>query len=425
MSTEIRADLPSQFPWLHVLRASGLAIDPKKLLVGGLALCVLIVGDGLLAQLPFAPQSAALATGFQSEYLRTPAWLGVLGHSTQWLGRSLETGLALLISPIRSVVEPGLLILKSGSTWPELAWAWTRMLWALLVWSLAGGTICRMAALQFAQHRRVSIGQAVRFACRQFLGYLTAPFLPLAGILCLLGAIALGSWLVSLIPVGGSYIIGVFWIVTIFLGFLMAMLLTGFVAGWPLMISAISTEDSDGFDGLSRALGFWFDRPWYAALLVVLSIPVFVVGWLLVSFLIGAMVYLAAWSVSAGAGSSGPPLFDAIANTPMLEDLWWSGWLNTNVETTSLDTLPTAFVITWTCLPALLLAGFGPSFFWCGTTVIYFLLRESDDGTALTEVVDWRDAKPSSVKPDDAEAAAPGESPEQPASESPKDPEPA
>ena len=409
MPTENRTDLSSLLPCLHLLRASGLAVDPKKMLIGGLALCVLILGDGLIARLPFAPESEVPASAFQSHYLRTPGWLLEVGDAAQWSVRCFHKGITLLISPLRSVIEPGLLIMRSGSSWQELAWAWTRLLWALLVWSLAGGAIDRMAALQFAQKRRISIGQAVRFAGRQFLGYLTAPFLPLAGILCLLGFMALDSWLASLIPVAGDYIISVFWIVAIFFGFLMAMMLTGFAVGWPLMISAISTEDSDGFDGLSRAIGFWFDRPWYAFGLIALSIPVFVVAWALVSFIIGTTLYLAAWGVSAGAGSYGPPLFDAVANTPMLENLWWNGWLNESpASTSSLDTLPTAFVIVWTYIPAVLLAGFGPSFFWCATTVIYFLLRESDDGTALTEVADWRQSDQPAE--DEPAASEPGES---------------
>jgi len=46
-------------------------------------------------------------------------------------------------------------------------------------------------------------------------------------------------------------------------------------------------------------------------------------------------------------------------------------------------------IFAWTCIPALLYVGFGPSFFWSATTVSYFLLRQSDDGTPLDSVVDW------------------------------------
>ena len=42
------------------------------------------------------------------------------------------------------------------------------------------------------------------------------------------------------------------------------------------------------------------------------------------------------------------------------------------------------------------------------TTVIYFLLRESDDGTALTEVADWRQSDQPAE--DEPAASEPGES---------------
>lgn len=405
MSTENRTDLPTLLPCLHLFRASGLAIDPKKMLIGGLALCVLLTGDGLIANLPFAPESAPSVSGFNADYLHlSDDWSRSSAADSPWPQRCITTGLALLLTPIRSVVEPGLAILKSGSSWSELAWAWTRMLWAILVWSMAGGAISRMAAVQFAVKKRVSIGRAVHFAGQQYLSYLTAPFLPLAGVLFLLGFMAFDSWLLSLIPVAGEYVIGLFWVVALFLGFLMAMLLTGFVAGWPLMIAAVSTEDSDGFDGLSRSIGFWFDRPWYAVFLIAMTVPVFVLAWLLVSFLIGTLVYLATWSVVSGTGNSGPAAFEAIVSTPLLDESWWNGWLyGSQVDSPSLDSTPSAFVIAWTHLPALLLAGFGPSFFWSASTVIYFLLRESDDGTPLTDVVDWRDAKEAPVEPTDQE----------------------
>ena len=40
----------------------------------------------------------------------------------------------------------------------------------------------------------------------------------------------------------------------------------------------------------------------------------------------------------------------------------------------------------WMSLFAGLLAGFGPSYFFCAVTVIYFLLRKSDDGTGFSQV---------------------------------------
>ena len=47
-------DLRALFPPLHLLRAAGLAIDPRKMFLGGLALILLAMGNGVFEILPFA-----------------------------------------------------------------------------------------------------------------------------------------------------------------------------------------------------------------------------------------------------------------------------------------------------------------------------------------------------------------------------------
>ncbi|MBI1311216.1 hypothetical protein GC176_07900 [bacterium] len=338
----------------RVCHTGGLAIDPRKLLLGGVALLVLETGQSVIQSLPFATQSPSLDVTAPLD----------LGWSPNF--RILEIGVGLLLAPLRSVIWPGLEIFRSGSSWPELATAWTRLLWALIVWSVFGGALTRMAALQFAQHERPGVRAALRFSTRQMMSYLTAPFLPLGGIGCLLAFNATLGAAAALIPSVGEVVLGWLWGLVLFCGFLIAMLAVSVSIGWPLMVAAVSTEDSDGFDGLSRANGFLLDRAWLALFLATLSLPVYALSWLLVVALIHLVVYLAAWAVAAG---------DA-GHTATWQWLW-----NLPAEGAS---SPREY---WLELPGILLRGFGPSFFWCGVTVIYFLLRKSDDGTPLNDVM--------------------------------------
>jgi hypothetical protein len=155
------------------------------------------------------------------------------------------------------------------------------------------------------------------------------------------------------------------WGLVLFCGLLMALLVVSVSVGWPLMVAAVSTEDSDGFDGLSRANGFLLDRPWLALMLILLCLPIFALGWLLVSGLITLTAYLGAWAIAAG--------------YPGQTASWSWPWDSAFMTGSS----PRDY---WLELPRLLLSGFGPSFFWCGITVIYFVLRKSDDGTPLDDV---------------------------------------
>jgi len=65
----------------------------------------------------------------------------------------------------------------------------------LAVMSLAGGAICRIAALQFAQGEKPGLTESVRFSVRKFYSLLTAPVTMIA-IIAVIGAfiVLLGLW---------------------------------------------------------------------------------------------------------------------------------------------------------------------------------------------------------------------------------------
>ncbi len=404
-------DLRQLFPALHLLRASGLAIDPRKMFLGGLALVLLAAGSGVFETLPFAPREIVNEDFNQQRNSVFGHGLALAGFFPRpliesWL--SWDATAFSLLTPIRTVIEPGRVLFQADRSWPALAFAWTQLLWALIVWSFIGGAICRMSAIQFSKRKRIGIRDALKFSRRQLLGYLIAPLLPLSAVLILQGINWLLGCLASLTSPFGDVVLGLGWIVVLFTSFLMAMLVLGLATGWPLMIAAISTEDSDGFDGLSRAFGYLVDRPWQAAAFAAVSLPIFAVSRCFLAILIGLTISLGASAVERGhhlGDSAVERGYDSqTLNTYSLLDVDSpshipAGWIATKLEddlsggrdfffwpSPSPVSLP---IIAWTLIPALLYVGFGPSFFWSATTVSYFLLRQSDDGTPLDAVVDW------------------------------------
>jgi len=394
-------ELTQLIPCLHVFRAVGIAMEPRKLLLGMVGLCLLSGGFCLFELLPFAPDNA----GNRLLYDDTPTeWLHSVRRESALdrVGRELwqpfdfagglmvQSSVMLLSAPGITLVEPASMLFKSGISVTEIAWNVTLLLWALMVWSIVGGALARMTAMQFARRERISIYQAVRFSTRQFLSYLIAPGLPLAGIgflLCFNVAVSL----IGSIPLAGGPVLALLWGLVLFISLLMAFMLAGIAVGWPLMIAAVSTEDSDGFDGLSRSFGFLLDRPWYALLLVATVLVAGLCGWFLLNVLMELTVYLATWSVAAGfqgppglqLPNHGSPDFQLVCAESAVEHVI-SGWMS---------------------LFAGLLAGFGPSYFFCAVTVIYLLLRKSDDGTALSEVAVYQESESDSGAADSAAAA--------------------
>ena len=403
MSGPRETELTRLFPCLHVLRAVGIAMEPGKLLLGAVGIILLAGGFRLFELLPFAPEDAATVGSYgdtPGEWLRTAERTSSLRATKRILHEHFEFGptrfsessARLMLAPAVTVLEPALTLFQSGNSITKLAWNITLILWALLVWSIIGGALARMTALQFANRERISIRQALRFSSRQTFSYLIAPGLPLGGIGVLL-LFNVGLALIGSVPVAGGPILGLLWGLVLFISFLMATMLIGIVAGWPLMIAAISTEDSDGFDGLSRSFGYLCDRPWYTLLLVGVALLAGMAGWFMLNVIMELTIHLATWSVSIGYfGSSELQLPEAASTT----------FHQSGTETTA-----ESLIEFWTTQFAGLLAGYGPSFFFCAVTVIYFLVRRSDDGTELGEVAIFLEPEPATEA--EAEEATQGE----------------
>ena len=163
-------DLHELFPALHLLRASGLAIDPRKMFLGGLALIFLAFGDWLFAFLPFAQSVGSIHVTIGSETSVVTRLLGCAGfvtrpHIDAWL--SWDAAAFALLTPIRTLIEPARVIFSLAPSWSGLAFAWTQLLWAVIVWSFIGGALCRMNALQFATRKRLNVGAALKFSDRK------------------------------------------------------------------------------------------------------------------------------------------------------------------------------------------------------------------------------------------------------------------
>ena len=390
-------DYGRTFPWVHLFRGFRIALDLRKMLLAGLALVLLAAGEWAFSIFPFAVETDAAVPAPDwpwhagSRYgLPRPAASGLEGSPTgvgpaaPLLDRPLETLAVwaaqwdLVLRPARTLVDPAAVLFRTGLSWSDVAYAWTRLLWALCVWALFAGAITRMAAVQFARDQRVGLRAALGFSARKFLSFVCAPLLPLAGIgvlwtLCLLGG------LVGRIPEAGGAIVGALWGLPLLLGFLMTLILIGVAVGWPLMYATISAEGSDAFDGFSRSYSYVYSRPWHYLWYALVALVYGSILIVFVSLAAWLVAHLAAWAVASGMGPervaalharsadfvAAPALPAAAADSMPLGSRLTSGWLGAL---------------------SLLLSGFVYSYFWSAATIIYFLLRRTEDATDLGEV---------------------------------------
>lgn len=351
----------SVLPWLYLFRVAQLAFRARTIAVATLAVLVFAVGNASLRNLPFVAWkdseslfpvlsdfSEALSEHRSKPKEQDKRWLIPRDGSSAKRHSTLEDPYGWMAWPLETVFRPARRLFDFGNTWHEVATAWTSLLWALLVWGVFGGALCRMMAVRFARDESVSLRAALRFSIRNWQSYLYGPLLPMLGVgFFTLIAFSVGSverWLTA----SNGMVLAVFGFIPVLCAVAMAFLLALMAAGWPLMTAAISTEGSDGFDGLSRAFSYVLNRFWC---LLGLTLLVWLIGYftsgLLVVFFETAF-WLVDWSVGPTSASDSGSLWFDVLNIARL--------------------------------------GVCVSFFWSATTVIYFLLRRSDDGTPLDQV---------------------------------------
>ncbi|NOX54775.1 MAG: hypothetical protein GXP27_10115 [Planctomycetes bacterium] len=425
MENNVTTNLRDWLPWIRLFRSFSIAIDVRKLALAALALVTFSVGNALISLLPFVPaekpsmkssvgareeaagqdeQQAKARKEKKEEKEKSVAWDATIVEIEKQLGKTpplkrleqlqeapwsnlyeiFRDGGLVLLAPLRSVIDPAVTLFRTDHSWGEIAEAWTRLLWALCVWAVFAGAIARLAATQFAIDERLSLTSALDFSLRHFPSYMAAVLLPLVGVGFFWLACFIGG-LIGRIPFIGDIFVGVLWFLPLLAGFLMALMLIGVAVGWPLMIVAISTEGSDGFDGLSRAYSYVYNRPWYYLFLGVVMLlygaAVIFFVWLIACLL----SYLAGWSVASGLGLDNMRLLLQAAPALLGGKELLPGATISEVATGT-ATVGIVTVGIWMRVVSLATVGFIFSFFWTAMTVVYFLLRKSDDDTDFDEV---------------------------------------
>lgn len=260
----------------------------------------------------------------------------------------------------------------------EAAYLGSGFLWTLLVWSLVGGAINRIAVINLAQEERASTMAAIRHTASRFGSYFAAPLLPLAGALFLSALIAAVGLLMRADV--GTVVSGIAWVVVLAGALLMVVLLAGAMFGWPLMWAALGAEGSDAFDAISRAFAYVYQRPLNYLFYALVAAFIGAFGYIAVLGFTVAAEELAWWSASWGAGE-----------TRVLE-------LRTAVDNAFQNgaggALGVGAAVTRIACGALRLVApaFGFGFLWCASTAIYLLLRRDVDHMEFDEIYDEQQA---------------------------------
>ncbi len=269
-----------------------------------------------------------------------------------------------------------------------------------------GGAIARIAAVNSARNESPPLGSVLSYACEKFGANVAAPLLPLGIFVGSALAMSIASVL-GAVP-GLDVLVGLFYGLALLGGVAMVFTFVGLAFGFPLMQPTIAVEGSDAFDAVQRALGYVYQRAWsvgfYAVLLLAYGGVCFVAVRLLSMLLLKLTHTFTNWGMSLfgwldSARTSTFGRLEAAWSMPAWQDLpllpqvdgpaFWGtfGAAPTGLTETAMMWL----VAAWVFLVVGLVGGFVVSFFYCGATQMYLLLRREVDAVDYDEIY-WEDS---------------------------------
>ncbi len=262
--------------------------------------------------------------------------------------------------------------------------------------SVAGGAICRISALQFAQGEKPGLTEAMRFGLKKFPSLLAAPLVPV-GTIAGAGLFIVLLGLLGNIPRAGEIIVAAFLLFALVAGAFIAFVAIGAVAGFNLMFPAIAYDGLDCYDAISRTFNYVYARPWrmgfYTALAalygsvcyVFVRLFTFLLIWLTRAFL-GIGIWARDGSGISKLAMIWPePRFGSLFGGPVPTPLEWS------------EMVAAALIYLFLLVVAGTMVSFIVSFYFSGNTIIYALMRQKVDHTPIENV-----SRPSIEYPNDA-----------------------
>jgi len=257
----------------------------------------------------------------------------------------------------------------------------------LIAISIAGGALCRRAALKFSQDKPVGVIESLVFSLKRFKVFITAPLTPVAIILCLGFIIIFLFGLIANIPFVGELLVIIFLPLQMLAGGIMTYLVVGAVAGFALMFPSIAYDGADSFDAMNRSLGYIYGKPLRLAFYAIIATVYGVICYMFVRLFAFLMLVLTRGFMEIAiftdnrAHDAGK--LDAIWPAPYFTNLLGTpGLVETNLTETASGFIIGLFVL----LISGVVISFALSYFFSVSTVIYSLMRKQIDNTDLEEV---------------------------------------
>ncbi len=252
--------------------------------------------------------------------------------------------------------------------------------------SVAGGALCRIAALQFAQGEKPGLTEAIRFSVRRFASFFTAPLASIA-IMLSMGLFTFLLGLAGNIPYAGELIVALGMPLALIIGALIAVILIGAVVGFGLMFPAVAYDGSDCFDSISRSFSYVYAQPSRMAFYTVTAALYGAICYLFIRLFAFLMLWITHCLLQLGiwvdSSTEGVDKLTAIWPKPEFLNLLGS---SDPAPTMWAEYVASALLCLFAMVAVGLTVSFIISFYFSANTIIYSLMRKRVDNTALDDV---------------------------------------
>ena len=256
----------------------------------------------------------------------------------------------------------------------------------LAVISIAGGAICRIAALQFARGEKPGLTEALRYSIKRFTSFFTAPLAPV-GIIIFIGLFIFLLGLAGNIPRVGELIVGLGMPMALFAGSLLAVIVIGAVAGFNLMFPAVAYDGSDCFDAISRSFSYVYAKPWRMIIYTAIAAVYGSICYMFVRVFGFLTLWITHWVLRFGLwtknGNQEANKLMAIWPKPDFRILFDS---KQQLATNWTESVAVFLVYIFVLIIVGLIVSFIISFYYSANTIIYSLMRKMVDNTAFEDI---------------------------------------
>ncbi|MBN2313126.1 MAG: hypothetical protein JXM79_04310 [Sedimentisphaerales bacterium] len=256
----------------------------------------------------------------------------------------------------------------------------------LSVLSVAGGAICRIAALQFARGEKPGLTEALRYSTKRFVSFFTTPLAPF-GIIACTGAFILLLGLMGNIPYAGEIIVSLGTPLALLTGGFISVILIGAIVGFNMMFPAVAYDGSDCFDAISRSFSYVYAKPWHMLFYTSIAAIYGSICYTFVRYFAFLVLWITRFSVRIALwvndGADKTNKLNAIWPKPEFRDLLGS---SSPVPTNQTETVAAFLIYLFLLVVVGLVVSFIISFYFSANTIIYSLMRGNVDNTPREDI---------------------------------------